>query len=906
MIEPSSDRSASGRTNATAHQHPPTGRGARATRQHALPTPPTPLVGRERERAAVAERLRRPEVRLVTLTGAGGVGKTRLALAVAEDLLPDPSTSSGQAPSTSSGAVPSVAREQAFEDGACFVDLAPIVDPALVFSVIARALEVIEAGRKPLLATLVDHLRDRSLLLVLDNFEQVVAAAPSLARLLAECPALKILASSRAALRLSAEHEYPVPPLSLPDPKRLPDLDALARSEAVALFVQRARAVRPDFVLTAANAPAVVELCARLDGLPLAIELAAARVKLLSPQAMLARLGSRLSLLTGGARDLPARQQTLRSTIDWSYDLLDPAERTLFARLAVFAGGCSLDAVEAVCNAGGDLSLDPSAGSEPAPSASSGQALSAAKGQAVLDVLALLVDKSLLRQAEGSEAVGTSAQVPRYRGIVAPRSGGGPMGAQRRSPVNSEEGMIEPRFTMLETIREYAAERFEASGDAETWRQGHAEYYLALAEKAAPELVGPGQAIWLERLEREHDNLRAALSWALERGQAELGLRLAGALGRFWEVRGHFREGRGWLERILSRWPDGPAAARAGALNAAGSLAYHAADYEQSATLHQQALALRRRLGDRRGMAASLHNLGTTALYLADLDQAEALCEEARSLWREVGDERGVAVSLNSSAILARNRGDHERARACYDESLAIFRRLGDTWGVGLVLNNLARVARDVEDWDRVAALTDEALALFQQLGDRRGISWVLSNLTVVAGRRGSWELAARLHGAAEALREAIGAAALGLSPAELAVHEDAVTTARNRLGDVAFTEATAAGRVMTPEEVASAALASLGAPAGVRPVDAVPPAWASPTPTRSTASASGPSPLTRREREVAALVARGLTDRQIAEALVIAEGTVGVHLTNIFTKLDLHARAQLAVWAAEHGLLDE
>jgi predicted ATPase/DNA-binding NarL/FixJ family response regulator len=806
------------------------GRGSGVAQPGRLPAPPTPLVGRERERAAVADLLRRAEVRLVTLTGAGGVGKTRLALAAAEDLL------------------------DAFEDGACCVDLAPIVDPALVLSVIARALEVSETARKALLASLVDHLCDRSLLLVLDNFEQIVAAAPSLARLLAGCPALKMLVTSRAALRLSAEHEFPVPPLDLPDPKRLPDLEALSRYDAVTLFIQRARAARPDFQVTNASAPAVAELCARLDGLPLAIELAAARVKLLSPQAMLARLGQRLSLLTGGARDLPARQQTLRSTIDWSYDLLDPAERTLFARLAVFVGGCSLEAVEAVCNAGGDLSLDPLAGSE--------LALSAAKGQAVLDALALLVDRSLLRQAEGPDG--------------------------------------EPRFAMLETIREYAVERFEAGGDAETWRQRHAEYYLALAEQAAPELVGPRQASWLERLEREHDNLRAALSWALEDDQAELGLRLAGALGRFWEVRGHFGEGRGWLERTLSRWPEGPAAARAVALNAAGSLAYHAADYERAVTLHEQALELRRMLEDRRGMAASLHNLGITALHLSDLDRAEALCAEGRALWRAVGDDRGVAISLNSSAILARNRGDHERARAHYDESLALFRGIGDTWGVGLVLNNLARVARDVEDWDRVAALSGESLALFQELGDRRGVAWVLSNLTVVAGRRGFWEQAARLHGAAEALREAIGAVALGLSPAELAAHEAAVATARTRLGDVAFAEAMAAGRTMPPEQVAEAVLSGAGLTAGVERAEDAPPTSAPPSPDRE------PSPLTRREREVATLVARGLTDRQIAETLVIAEGTVGVHLTNIFGKLDLHSRAQLAAWAAEHGLLDE
>jgi predicted ATPase/DNA-binding CsgD family transcriptional regulator len=812
----------------------PVSRRPDIARSYALPTPSTPFVGRERERAAVVDLLLRPEVRLVTLTGAGGVGKTRLALAVAEDLLGSPRSTG-----------------QAFADGACFVDLAPIVDPVLVLSVIARGLEVSESGQKSLLASLVDYLRDRSLLLVLDNFEQILAAAPSLARLLAECPALAMLVTSRAPLHLSAEHEFPVPPLDLPDPKHLPELEVLARSEAVALFLQRARAVRPDFQLTNANAAAVVELCARLDGLPLAIELAAARIKLLAPQALLARLGSRLSLLTGGARDLPERQQTLRRTIDWSYSLLEPEEQALFARLAVFAGGCSLEAVEAVCDGGTRAEGREASESSASP----------------LDVVGSLVDKSLLRQSEGLEG--------------------------------------EPRFTMLETIREYALERFEVTEDAEVWRRRHAEYYLALAERAVPELTGPRQGSWLEQLEREHDNLRAALGWALERDESSTGLRLAAALGRFWEIRGHFGEGRAWLERSLSRWPDGPAAARALALNASGSLAYHAGDYERAVAFHEQALELRRKLGDRRGMAASLHNLGITALHQLDLDRAEALCEEGRALWREVNDDRGVAISLNSSAILARNRGNHEQARVHYDESLAIFRKLGDSWGVGLVLNNLGRVARDLEDWDQVAVLSSESLALFQELGDRRGVAWVLSNLTVVAGRRGFWEQAARLHGAAEALREAIGAASLGLSPAEIAAHENAVTAARARLGDLAFADAMVSGRAMTADQIADA----LQLVVGPSNLDGRADEPTSPSTPSERATPAAPvrqsGPLTRRERQVAALVARGLTDRQIAESLVIAEGTVGVHLNNIFTKLDLHARAQVAVWAAEHGLLD-
>jgi predicted ATPase/DNA-binding CsgD family transcriptional regulator len=804
-------------------------RGARATRPYSLPAPPTPLIGRDRERAAVGNLLRRAEVRLVTLTGTGGVGKTRLALAVAEDLL------------------------DAFEDGAVFVDLAPIVDPVLVPSVIARVLEVSETARKSLVESLVGHLRGRSLLLVLDNFEQVLAAAPLVAGLLAACPALKVLVTSRAALHLSAEHEFPVPSLELPDPKHLPDLEALSRYEAVALFIQRARAVRPDFEITNASAPAVAELCARLDGLPLSIELAAARVKLLSPQAMLVRLGRRLNLLTGGARDRPARQQTLRSTIDWSYDLLEPDEQALFARLAVFVGGFTLDTVEGIgFQVSGFGRTD-----APSPTPDTRHPTSDP-----VDLVGALVDKSLLRTADGPDD--------------------------------------EPRFAMLETIREYAVERFEASEDAETWRRRHAEYYLALAEQAAPELLGPQQGIWLERLEREHDNLRAALGRALECDEVALGLRLAAALGHFWEVRGHLSEGQGWLERALSRWPEAPAPARAEALSVAGNLAYLRGEYERAATLHEEDLSLRRALGDRRGVALSLHNLGRVAHYQGNAERAAALYDESLAIRQALRDERGVALTLNSLAVLARDRRDDEQARALYEESLAIFRQLGDTWGIGLLLNNLARIARDLEEWERAVALCAESLALFQNLRDRYGAAWVLSNLAIVAQRRGAWEWAARFHGASEALREALGSAVLSLSPAEQATYEAAVAATRAEIGDSAFAEATAAGRAMPPEQIAGAALLVAGPMAGVgRDEDA---------PMISAPSALNrvPSPLTRREREVAALVARGLTDRQIAKALVITEGTVGVHLTNIFGKLDLHTRAQLAIWAAEHGLLHE
>jgi non-specific serine/threonine protein kinase len=784
--------------------------------RHNLPVQPTPLIGRASEVGAVCALLSRAEVRLVTLTGPGGTGKTRVGLQVAAELV------------------------DRFADGVCFVSLAPIGDPDLVPSTIAQAVGIREVRGGPLLGSLTHYLRDRSSLLLLDNFEQVLAAAPVVAELLTACPELKVLVTSRAGLRLSGEHEYPVPPLELPDLKHLPDLAALSQYESVTLFIQRARAARPDFQVTDENAPAVAELCARLDGLPLAIELAAARIKLLTPQALLGRLGRRLSLLTGGARDLPARQQTLRGTIDWSYDLLAPGERALFARLAVFVGGCSLEAGEAVCDLGGETG--------------------GGAGPDVLDALALLVDKSLLRQAAGPEA--------------------------------------EPRFEMLETLREYAAERLEASGDAETWRRRHAEYYLTLAEQAGPELLGPRQRIWLGQLEQELDNLRAALGWALDRGEEALGLRLATTLGRFWEVRGHLGEGQGWMERALDRWPKAAPAARAGVLSAAGSLAYVRGEYDRAALLLEESLSLWRALGDERGLALALYTLGRVMNYQSKSERAAALYAESLAILRALGDRRGVALALNGSGVLARDRGDDVRARVAYEESLSIFRELGDDWGIGLLLNNLSRISRDAADWEQTAALCSESLARFRGIGDRHGVSWVLSNLVIVAQRRGAYERAARLHGAVQALREAVGSTALSLSPPERATYEAAVRTTHAELGEHAFAEAMAAGRTMPPEQVAEAALLGGGPTAVVERDGRAPPVPAPP------ATSRGPSPLTRREREVAALVARGQTDRQIAEALVITEGTVGVHLGHIFVKLDLHSRAQLAVWAAEHGLL--
>ena len=709
-------------------------------RPNNLPLQPTPFLGRERELAAVGTLLRTPSMRLLTVTGPGGTGKTRLALQAAADALDH------------------------FADGVWFVNLAPIGDPALVVSTIAQVLGVQEHGQQPLGDLLTHYLRDKALLLLLDNFEQVTAAAPAVADLLGVAPRLRVLVTSRAPLHLRGEHEYSVPPFAVPDPQHLPALATLTQYDAVRLFVERAQEVRADFAVTNANAPAVAEICVRLDGLPLAIELAAARVRLFPPQALLARLGSRLKLLTGGARDLPARQQTLRGAIDWSYSLLQPDEQVLFARLAVFVGGRTFEAIEAVCNPEG-----------------------------MLDVLAgveSLVEKNLLRQEEGP---------------------GG-----------------EPRFVMLETIHEYARERLELSGEGADLRQRHAEYFCQVAEAAAAEFEGAHQGAALARLATEQDNLRAALMWALERREGETSLRLASALGYFWNASGQLQvsEGRQWLEAALAMTlpaqaavlAAGPASAlRAKALHRATFAAIVQGDYGAARQRVEEALALSRARADTPAIAQSLNILGMLAGAQGDFATAGERHAEALALARELDDPLGLATLLNDVGWHAYLAGDGVRALALLEESLALLRQIGDTttWIV-YTLESLGMILIDHGDHARARALLTEGLHLAEQRGDKYQVRCALDGLAWLAAPEGmargapvaGAERAARLFGAAEALSEACGEV---LSPAERSVQERHVGIAQVHLDQAAWQAAWAEGRAMPLEKAVVYALDASG-----------------------------------------------------------------------------------------------
>src|SRR5882724_2255067 len=727
------------------------------TRPTNLPVLRTGFVGREKEVAAAKELLLRQDVRLVTVTGPGGIGKTRLAVEVAGGLI------------------------EMFPGGIHFVPLSPLSDPGLIASVIVQTLGIREAGGQSPLEILKKNLQDSlraPMLFLLDNFEHLIQAAPTVAELLAAAPNLKILVTSRAALHVYGEHEFPVPPLALPDSRSMPTVEILSQCPAVALFVQRATAAKPDFELNRENASAVTEICARLDGLPLAIELAAARVKVLSPSSLLTRLASRLQLLTGGARDLPQRQQTLRAAMDWSYDLLNAAEQKLFRRLSVFVGGCTLEGVEAVCDTKGDLDLD------------------------LLDGMASMVDKSLVQQVEQAKG--------------------------------------ESRLMMLETIREYALEKLQASGERASTKRAHAAYCLVLAEEEASEPSGAQGTEWIGRFALEHDNFRAGLEWLTETGDAEWGLRLGTALFRFWEIREYLAEGRDRLGRLLKlTGAAAPTKARTRALFAAGVLAGEQGDYAsaetlisesqniarqsgdntgvavslnalavfardrgsvaKARTLFEESLALWRELGDLKAVARALSNLANVVKLQGDYDRARSLYAECLSIFRGLGDRTGVAWSLNYQGDVARDQGDFAAAQTLYEQGLAIFRELGDRWGIAGTLADLGSLAREQRDYSRAHSLYRESIIIFQELDHKRGIARLLECFACSAAAQVQAERSLRLAGAAAALRQNIGAP---LTPAEQVKLEESLDPARQAMTNTAGATAWLEGWALPVEKV--------------------------------------------------------------------------------------------------------
>ena len=892
-----------------------------------VPMSPTPLLGRERD-VAMALHLFNESTggRLVTLTGPGGVGKTRLAVQVAGH------------------------RHAAWADGAVFVDLAPLREPELLPAALAQALGIGDAGDQPVLETVRQSLAARRMLLVLDNFEQVLASAPVVADLLATCPYLTCLVTSREPLHLRWEHEQPVLPLALPAMGNQ-DLQGIAASPAVALFVQRARAVMPTFVLTAHSAAVVAEICFRLDGLPLAIELAAARSKLLTPQAIQARLGHRLGLLAGETPDAPLRHQTLRAALDWSYDLLKPADRALFRCLAVFVGGFTVEAASAVCAGITDVTLDR---------------------------LGALVDKSLIL-----------------------------IGALADTRAESSE----PRFRLLETIREYGLELLENSGELDATLERHARYLVTLAEQAEPRIVESGQTYWLNLIEDEHDNLRAALTWsAREPARVELGLRLLTSLISFWYIRSNFGESRTWLERLLAQaehaqvspalrvkalWSAGSLASYQGDYAGAGSLieaamaidradqddatttvlltwrglvafgqfddakaqrcfeearklgrrlgdirlfafalshlsrlAYRQSDYararrlgqaslrlfrardepwgvallltvlgavahrtgkyELARSLHEQSLDLSREVGDRANVAQALTNLGNLERALGDLVGARGRYEESLRLCREIGDRRGASLALGNLGAVIERQGDRAGARRLYEESLTIVRAVGNQRALPAVLGRLANLARVEGDVDAARIGYLECLRLWQRVGDHRAVMCCLvecANLVAAAQP----ESALRLYTAADMLLRQLGSS---LPPPEREDVDRAMTVLHRVLGEGTAAAAIAAGREMALPDAVRLAVTCLEP---VRPIDEQ---------NDRALTANGVAPLSPREREVAVLIAGGRTNREIAAELVISERTADTHVAHILNKLGVAARAQVATWAVRQGIV--
>jgi predicted ATPase/DNA-binding CsgD family transcriptional regulator len=770
-----------------------------ASPPHNLPLELSSFVGREKELAEVKRLLE--NTRLLTLTGSGGCGKTRLAVVAAGELV------------------------EGFEDGAWMVELASLADPSLVPQAVASTLDVREQpGRSPT-ETLLDQLGSKKVLLVLDNCEHLIEACATLAgALLRSCPGLRVLATSREALGITGEVAWSVPSLSLPDLRHLPAVESLPCYESARLFVERTTAVKPSFTLTEQNASAVARVCYRLDGIPLAIELAAARAKVLSVEQIAARLDDCFGLLSAGGRTAMPRHRTLHATMDWSHELLSREERVLFRRLSVFAGGFTLEAAESVC-AGEDLERDD-----------------------VLDLLSHLVDKSLvIMREEGGEA----------------------------------------RYRLLETVRQYGREKLSELGEARKFWERHAGYYLALAQEAEPELKGERQVAWLERLEREHDNLRVAMAWLLGREESEEAARLGWALWLFWGIRGHFAEGRRSMEQALSAKGGAAtsASARAKALYVEGTMANYQGDHRSAEPLVEESLRLFTELGDRLGTAYALSNAGFVASGQGQHQRAITLNEQAVDLFLDEGEKWGAAIQLCFLAVAWRNRGDHGRANRLAERGLALSREVGERQAITAALYTLATLAQAERDHERARDLFEEGLTFSAELGNEADVAHCLEGLASIAGVEGRIVCAARLWGAEEALLEKIEAAVYTYVP-DRSFHRSRVAAARARLDEEAFEAAWAEGRAMSLGQAIECALDR------------------STTPEETAIPETYPAGLSAREVEVLRLVAQGMTNSQVAEKLFISSRTVNWHLGSIYRKLGFSSRTEATRFAVEHNLL--
>jgi predicted ATPase/DNA-binding CsgD family transcriptional regulator len=788
--------------------------------------------------------------RLLTLTGAGGSGKTRLAMEVARSLI------------------------VAYPDGVWFVELAPLSEEILVPKAVAEALKVPERSSETLTDTLVEVLGDRQLLLVVDNCEHLIEAAAGLAdKLLDSCPGMRILATSREALGVEGEARWLVPPLCVPDPQDTPSSGQLEDYESVRLFVERARGRDPAFSLSPENAFAVAEICSRLEGIPLAIELAAARVGTLSVEQISKRLEGSLELLTRGGRTAAPRQQTLKAALDWSHDLLSEPERVLFRRLSTFAGGWTLEASEAV---------------------GSGEGVE--EGE-VLDLLSGLVEKSLVVTRGGD-----------YGGV---------------------------RYRMLEPVRQFAREKLEVGDESEEARHRHAAFFLTLAEEAEPKLLGPEDREWLERLERENDNLRSALSWALEREEAELALSLGGALGAFWHAHGHLREGRRWLEEALAKDDQASVATRIEALKTLFWLAFDQwdldraeaiaqeamelssdaeigsslaaslrimlagptwvrGDYQRGKELLEESLVISRKADDKVRIVEALFQLDGATDSLGDTAGAKEICEEGIALCREVGYTYRLSGFLLSLGYHLMLEGDYKRGAALNEEAAALCREHGYKSTLNYALDNLGWATLLQGDHERARTFYEESLMLSNELGDKMNAANSLEGIACISGAQGEGLRAARLFGAAQALFEAVGAVAFELTPEEYAWREPYRVAARSQLGEAEWGKVLSQGRAMGMEEAIEYALSKQE-----------PSATTSSTTKHSSLSSAPelPAGLTSREVEVLGLVAEGLTNAQVAHRLFLSPRTVEAHVASIYHKLGVSSRAAATRFALEHGL---